>query len=166
MFSIEFFVGAFITTIIGIIVDSKIKFINKLTKKIFKRRFTKWGKWEIKGYDPTNPPKWGLSDDKLVFIKNLGNKKCYEAKTTTYAIKLASEKDWKCEKIVTTRERPADTLTEKYVSIGSDWDRTGGKTTPYMIFRKFTRELRTETSTKTEQVVYDYSYKIKKRNKL
>ena len=40
-------------------------------------QYSNWGEWTTKEYNPSNPPKWGLSSDGLSYTENLG-------KTTQY----------------------------------------------------------------------------------
>lgn len=69
--------------------------------------------------------------------------------TKTYAIKVAS--DWKYIGLVSVSAPPTDTLSTKYEFVGMDWDRCGSTctTTPYTIWKKYTREVSTLTATDT-----------------
>ena len=78
--------------------------------------------------------------------------KYYKTSTTatkTYAINVAT--DWKYVGIVSVSTPPTDTLSTKYEFVGMDWDRCGSKctTTPYTMWKKYTRDVYTVTATDT-----------------
>lgn len=69
--------------------------------------------------------------------------------TKTYAINVAS--DWNYVGLVRLTTPPTDTLSTKYVFVGMDWDKCGSTctTTPYTIWKKYTRTVSTVTATDT-----------------
>lgn len=72
---------------------------------------------------------------------------------TTYAIKVATS--WKDEGLVSLSSTPTDTLAVKYEFVGFDWDRCGNTctTTPYTVWRKYSRKVSTVTYTDTETLI-------------
>lgn len=68
----------------------------------------------------------------------------------TYAIKVANS--WQDLGLVTLSSTPTDTLSVKYEFVGFDWDRCGDTctTTPYTVWRKYSRQVSTVTYTDTE----------------
>ena len=69
----------------------------------------------------------------------------------TYAIKVTD--GWRYEGIVSLSGVPTDTLAVKYEFVGMDWDRCGEAsctTTPYTLWKRYTRKVSTVTYTDTE----------------
>lgn len=71
--------------------------------------------------------------------------------TTTYAVKVGSNDGWTYSKTITKKEKPADSLTTKYVFAGFDWSSCTGtcSSTPYKLFKVYTRTAGTVTATDT-----------------
>lgn len=150
--------------------------------KSIEASYSGWGDWTTKEYNPSNPPKWGLSSDGLSYTENLGKtskykytvgnaiyanqlvettsvstKTCagynyYRSQTTsstTYAIKVTD--GWVYQGLVSLSGAPKDTLSVKYEFVGMDWDRCGDSctTTPYTVWKKYTRTVYTVTATDT-----------------
>lgn len=69
--------------------------------------------------------------------------------TTTYAIKVTD--NWVYQGLVSLSGAPKDTLSVKYEFVGLDWDRCGDSctTTPYTVWKKYTRTVSTVTATDT-----------------
>jgi len=69
--------------------------------------------------------------------------------TKTYAIKVTD--DWVYKGMVSLSGAPTDTLSVKYEFVGMDWDRCGNSctTTPYTVWKKYTRTVSTVTATDT-----------------
>lgn len=69
--------------------------------------------------------------------------------TTTYAIKVGD--GWVYEGLVTLSGAPTDTLSVKYEFVGMDFDRCGDSctTTPYKVYKKYTRKVSVVTATDT-----------------
>lgn len=96
--------------------------------------------------------------DQLVETTSVSVKTCadydYYRSTTnskvTYAIKVASK--WQDLGLVSLSSTPTDTLSVKYEFVGFDWDRCGDTctTTPYTVWRKYSRQVSTVTYTDTE----------------
>lgn len=95
--------------------------------------------------------------DKLVETASITTKTCagytyYRSQTTTtktYAIKVTDE--WQYHSLVSLSGTPTDTLAVKYEFVGLDWDRCGDSctTTPYTLWKKYTRNVSTVTATDT-----------------
>lgn len=144
--------------------------------------YSNWGDWTTKEYNPSNPPKWGLSNDGLSYTENLGKKSTYKYSvgkaiyanklvettsvstktcagynyyrsktntTKTYAIKTTD--NWVYQGLVSLSGAPTDTLSVKYEFVGMDWNRCGDSctTTPYTVWKKYTRTVSTVTATDT-----------------
>jgi hypothetical protein len=69
--------------------------------------------------------------------------------TKTYAIKVDS--GWEYKGMVSLSGVPSDTLSTKYEFVGMDWDRCGNTctTTPYTVWKKYTRTVSTVTAKDT-----------------
>ena len=69
--------------------------------------------------------------------------------STTYAIKVTD--DWQYQGLVSLSGAPSDSLSVKYVFVGMDWDRCGDSctTTPYTVWKKYTRNVSVVTATDT-----------------
>jgi len=85
-------------------------------------------------------------------IKTCDGYKYYrDAETSvTYAIKVATK--WEYLGMVTLDTPPVDTLSVKYEFVGMDFDRCGDSctTTPYTVWKKYSRKVSTLTYTDTE----------------
>lgn len=94
-----------------------------------------------------------LVETTSVSVKTCADYDYYRSTTnskTTYAIKVATK--WKDLGLVSLSSTPTDTLAVKYEFVGFDWDRCGDTctTTPYTVWRKYSREVSTVTYTDTE----------------
>lgn len=71
--------------------------------------------------------------------------------STTYAVKVGSGDGWVYQKTITKKEKPADTLSTKYVYAGSNWSACEGtcNSTPYKLYKVYTRTVGTVTATDT-----------------
>lgn len=69
--------------------------------------------------------------------------------TKTYAIKVGD--GWEYQGLVSLSGAPTDTLSVKYEFVGMDWDRCGNSctTTPYTVWKKYTRKVSVVTATDT-----------------
>ena len=62
--------------------------------------------------------------------------------TNTYAVRVEEDR-WTYIETVSLAETPIDTLSEKYVYVKEDWDRSdNAATTPYRLFEKYTRNIK------------------------
>ena len=78
----------------------------------------------------------------------------YRTSTTsskTYAVKVASNDGWVYKDTRSYKEKPADTLSTKYVYAGVNWSACSGSctSTPYKLFKVYTRTIGTVTATDT-----------------
>lgn len=73
------------------------------------------------------------------------------SKNITYAVKVGSNDGWTYLKTISKKEKPADTLTTKYVYAGMNWNACGSEcnSTPYKLFKVYTRTAGTVTATDT-----------------
>lgn len=95
--------------------------------------------------------------DKLVETTSVSTKTCsgytyyrnMTSTTKTYAIKVGD--GWVYKGLVSLSSAPSDTLSTKYEFVGMDWDRCGDSctTTPYTVWKKYTRKVSTVTATDT-----------------
>lgn len=71
--------------------------------------------------------------------------------TTTYAVPVASNDGWVYQKTITKKEKPADTLSVKYVYAGSNWTACDNdcSSTPYKLYKVYTRTVGTVTVSDT-----------------
>ena len=72
---------------------------------------------------------------------------------TTYGIRLADD-DWEYVETLSLTSTPADTLSEKYIYAGENWDRGGDSTMLYTLYHKYTRKI--DTATADETVIMEF----------
>ena len=67
--------------------------------------------------------------------------------TTTYAVKTGSNGGWTYQKTISKKEKPADTLSTKYVYAGVNWSACDGpcNSSPYKLYKVYTRDVSTVT---------------------
>ncbi len=112
-------------------------------------------KKEISGYVEKNSK--GIYATQLIETGKVVERSCtgwkyYRTTTTTtktYAIKVAE--DWKYVGLVRLTAPPTDTLSTKYEFVGMDWDKCGATctSTPYTLWKKYTRSVSLLTATDT-----------------
>ncbi len=71
--------------------------------------------------------------------------------TTTYAVKVGSNGGWTYQKTISKKEKPADTLSTKYVYAGVNWSACDGpcNSSPYKLYKVYTRDVSTVTASDT-----------------
>jgi len=97
--------------------------------------------------------------DKLVESASMTQKVCKgynyyrtsKTSTTTYAVKVGSGDGWTYLKTITAKEQPKDSLSVKYVMAGWNYSKcdTNCSSTPYKLFKVYTREVAVVTASDT-----------------